>query len=82
MGATSKDAFYVRCGLGTTMTQQDIVNGRLLIEIGMAPVRPAEFVIVRYSKSPDAASLKTIEWTEVRGYACGFNAQKPTRLSP
>ncbi len=49
MGATSKDAFYVRCGLGTTMTQQDIVNGRLLIEIGMAPVRPAEFIIVRIS---------------------------------
>jgi len=40
---------YVRCGLGTTMTAQDIADGRLIVEIGMAPVRPAEFVILRIS---------------------------------
>ena len=48
-GATPKDAFYVRCSLGTTMTAQDILNGRLNVEIGMAVVRPAEFIILKFS---------------------------------
>jgi phage tail sheath protein FI len=33
--------------LGASKTQQDIDEGRLIIEIGMAAVRPAEFIIVR-----------------------------------
>ena len=49
LGAKAEEAFYVRCGLGTTMTAQDIADGRLVVEIGMAPVRPAEFVILRIS---------------------------------
>ena len=49
LGATTKEAFFVNCGLGTTMTAQDIADGRLVVEIGMAPVRPAEFVILRFS---------------------------------
>ena len=48
-GATTKDAFFVRCGLGTTMTAQDILDGKLIIEIGLAAVRPAEFIILRFS---------------------------------
>jgi phage tail sheath protein FI len=32
---------------GTTMTQDDILNGRLICEIGIAPARPAQFVIFR-----------------------------------
>jgi hypothetical protein len=48
-GATTKDAFYVKCGLGTTMTAQDILEGRLNVEIGMAVVRPAEFIILKFS---------------------------------
>jgi Bacteriophage tail sheath protein len=47
-GATTKDAFFVRCGLGTTMSAQDILEGRLIVEIGMAVVRPAEFIILRF----------------------------------
>jgi len=43
---TPEDAFFVRCDR-TTMTQDDIDSGRLVIEIGIAPIRPAEFVIVR-----------------------------------
>jgi phage tail sheath protein FI/enoyl-CoA hydratase/carnithine racemase len=46
MGTKPEEAFFVRCD-GTTMTQNDIDNGRLIVEIGMAPVRPAEFVIIR-----------------------------------
>jgi Bacteriophage tail sheath protein len=46
-GATADQAFFVQCGLGITMTQDDIDNGRLICVIGIAPVRPAEFVIFR-----------------------------------
>jgi len=45
-GATEKEAFFITCDQ-TTMTQDDIMNGRLICEIGIAPVRPAEFVIFR-----------------------------------
>ncbi|WP_310461408.1 phage tail sheath C-terminal domain-containing protein [Sphaerotilus sp.] len=48
-GATTKDAFFVRCGLGTTMNAQDILEGRMHVEIGMAVVRPAEFIILKFS---------------------------------
>jgi len=46
LGQTPQQAFFVRCDQGT-MTQSDIENGRLICEIGVAPVRPAEFVIFR-----------------------------------
>jgi len=45
-GSKPEQAFFVRCDR-TTMTQDDIDNGRLIVEIGVAPVRPAEFVIFR-----------------------------------
>lgn len=48
-GAREKEAFYVKCGLGTTMTSQDILDGRLHLEIGMAVVRPAEFIILKFT---------------------------------
>jgi phage tail sheath protein FI len=46
LGATEDEAFFVRCDR-TTMSQVDIDDGRLVCEIGIAPVRPAEFVIFR-----------------------------------
>jgi phage tail sheath protein FI len=48
-GAKPEDAFYVKVGLGTTMTAQDILEGRMIVEIGMAVVRPAEFIVLRFS---------------------------------
>lgn len=48
-GATPKDAFFVKCGLGTTMSAQDILEGRMNVEIGMAVVRPAEFIVLKFS---------------------------------
>jgi phage tail sheath protein FI len=45
-GNTPEQAFFVKCDR-TTMTQDDILNGRLICLIGVAPVRPAEFVILR-----------------------------------
>jgi uncharacterized protein len=46
LGDRPEDAFFVRCDR-TTMTQNDLDNGRLVIEVGVAPVRPAEFVVFR-----------------------------------
>jgi len=48
-GAKPEQAYYVNVGLGLTMTAQDILNGYMYIEIGMAAVRPAEFVVLRFS---------------------------------
>lgn len=48
-GTKAEQAYYVRVGLGQTMTAQDILEGRMIIEIGMAAVRPAEFIILRFS---------------------------------
>jgi phage tail sheath protein FI len=52
-GVTPEEAFFVRCDR-TTMTPDDIDNGRLIALVGIAPVKPAEFVIFRISQ-------KTIE---------------------
>ena len=48
-GATPEDAFFVRVGLPETMTSFDILEGRMNVEIGMAVVRPAEFIILKFS---------------------------------
>ncbi|MEM8490539.1 MAG: phage tail sheath C-terminal domain-containing protein [Pseudomonadota bacterium] len=50
-GVKTEEAFYVRCGLGETMTQQDLQVGRLIIEIGIACLRPAEFIVTRLDLS-------------------------------
>ena len=46
VGNTPDEAFFVKCDRAT-MTQDDIDNGRLVCLVGVAPVRPAEFVIFR-----------------------------------
>lgn len=43
------EAFFVKTGLGFTMTQQDIQDGRLIMDLGIAITRPAEFIILRFS---------------------------------
>jgi phage tail sheath protein FI len=48
-GATPEQAFFVRVGLGETMTSLDILEGRMNVEIGLAVVRPAEFIILKFS---------------------------------
>jgi phage tail sheath protein FI len=55
LGRTEDQAFFIICN-ETVMTQDDIVNGRLICEIGVAPVRPAEFVIFRISQHTAQAS--------------------------
>jgi uncharacterized protein len=48
-GAKPEQAFFVRVGLGQTMTADDILNGYMNVEIGMAVVRPAEFIVLKFS---------------------------------
>jgi phage tail sheath protein FI len=48
-GSTPADAFFVRCDSSTT-TQQDIDNGVVNILVGFAPLKPAEFVIIKLSQ--------------------------------
>lgn len=48
-GSVPEEAFFVRVGLNTTMTPDDILNGIMNIEIGLAVVRPAEFIVLKFS---------------------------------
>jgi phage tail sheath protein FI len=48
-GAKPEHAFYVKIGINETMTAFDILEGRMIVEIGLAVVRPAEFIILRFS---------------------------------
>lgn len=48
-GVTPQEAYFVKVGLNETMTELDIWEGRMIVEIGMAVVRPAEFIILRFS---------------------------------
>ena len=50
LGGKPQEAFFVRVGLGSTMTTKDILDGILRIEVGMAAVRPAEFIVLRISQ--------------------------------
>lgn len=54
-GAKPGDAFFVHVGLNETMTADDILEGRLIAEIGLAMMRPAEFIILRFSHKIAAA---------------------------
>jgi phage tail sheath protein FI len=48
-GAAPEDAYFVNVGLGKTMNTQDVLEGRMIVEIGVAAVRPAEFIILKFT---------------------------------
>jgi uncharacterized protein len=54
-GAKLEDAFFVRIGLGNTMTANDILEGRLLLGVGVALARPAEFIIIIFEQMQQKA---------------------------
>ncbi len=56
MGTTPDEAFFVKCDR-STMTQDDIDNGRLIVLIGVAPVKPAEFVIFKIAQTAAGAEV-------------------------
>jgi phage tail sheath protein FI len=50
MGTTTKDAFQVQVGLGITMTPLDVLEGRMIVVVRIAVVRPAEFIILKFEQ--------------------------------
>ncbi len=58
-GARAADAYFVRCDR-TTMTQNDLDNGRLICLIGVAPVEPIEFVLVQLVREGDG-TMRIVE---------------------
>ncbi len=59
MGSKPEEAFFVTVDR-TTMTDDDILNGRLIMEIGIAPVRPAEFVVIRIGQWLGGSSVQEL----------------------
>mgnify|MGYP001799528441 CR=1 FL=1 len=51
VGASPEEAFFIRVGLNESMTANDILEGRMVIEIGLAAVRPAEFIVIKFSQT-------------------------------
>jgi phage tail sheath protein FI len=59
MGATAEQAYFVKCGLDT-MSSDDIEIGRLIMLVGIAPVFPAEFVIIRIGQWKGGSSVQEL----------------------
>jgi phage tail sheath protein FI len=59
MGSKASEAFFVKCGYDT-MSQDDIENGRLIMLVGVAPVYPAEFVIIRIGQWTGGSSVQEL----------------------
>ena len=49
-GASAADAYSVSCGLGSTMTPEDILNGFMNVSVKVAIVHPAEFIVLNFSQ--------------------------------
>jgi phage tail sheath protein FI len=49
-GEKPEEAFFVQCGKGITMDETDINQGKMIVKIGMAAVRPAEFIILQFTQ--------------------------------
>ncbi|MFA5964713.1 MAG: phage tail sheath C-terminal domain-containing protein [Sphingomonas sp.] len=51
MGAKSSDAFTVNCGLGSTMTSQDVLNGYMIVAVTLQMIHPAEFIELTFTQT-------------------------------
>lgn len=49
-GASPEEAYFVKIGEGVTMTEDDVKKGKMIVAIGIAAVRPAEFIILQFSQ--------------------------------
>lgn len=50
MGSTASEAFTVECGLGSTMTGQDILDGIMKVQVTLQMIRPAEFIVLTFKQ--------------------------------
>ncbi|MBC8054178.1 MAG: phage tail sheath family protein [Sphingobacteriaceae bacterium] len=55
-GASASDAFSVACGLGVTMTSDDILNGFMNVSVKVAVVHPAEFIVLTFQQQMATSS--------------------------
>jgi phage tail sheath protein FI len=55
-GATPSDAYSVNCGLGTTMTGDDILGGFMIVTVLVAIARPAEFIVINFQQEMPVSS--------------------------
>lgn len=55
MGDKASDAFSVQCGLGSTMTAQDILNGYMIVSVTLQMVHPAEFIELTFTQEMQGA---------------------------
>jgi phage tail sheath protein FI len=56
MGATASEAFTVECGLGSTMTGQDILEGYMIVQVTLSLIRPAEFIELTFKQKMEGVS--------------------------
>jgi phage tail sheath protein FI len=56
MGAKASDAFDVQCGLGSTMTPTDILNGYMIVQVRLQMIRPAEFIELTFKQKMQGIS--------------------------
>lgn len=66
-GADPDRAYFVRIGLGETMTEDDIHEGRMVIDIGLAPVIPSEFMMIRIVQQMDGTTVNGDRWGKDKG---------------
>ncbi|AZC38231.1 phage tail sheath family protein [Pseudomonas chlororaphis] len=50
-GSKASEAYFVQIGQGVTMTDDDINQGKMIVKVGMAAVRPAEFIILQFTQN-------------------------------
>lgn len=50
-GTTEKEAYFVQIGENITMSADDIAQGKLIVKVGMAAVRPAEFIVLEFTQN-------------------------------
>jgi len=53
-GATASDAFTVACGLGSTMTAQDIIDGNMIVQVTLQLIRPGEYTELTLTQAMSA----------------------------
>ena len=56
MGDKASDAFTVQCGLGSTMTEQDILDGYMIVQVTLQMIRPAEFIELTFKQKMEGVA--------------------------
>jgi len=56
MGATASEAFSVQCGLGSTMTGKDVLEGYMIVQVTLQLIRPAEFIELTFKQKMEGVS--------------------------